>query len=87
MKFLVIRKPRVGTPRMPTSKSIREHKEGSLNAVKPGTLDRIYAASGGGGSVAIANADSVAQFQENFANTPLFLSSEFDVRPLTDYAR
>jgi hypothetical protein len=35
MKFLVIRKLRVGTPLMPTSRDIREYKEGAVNAVKP----------------------------------------------------
>ena len=87
MKFLVIRKPRIGTPLMPTSNSIREHKEGALNALKQGTLDCIYGVPGGGGSVAIANADSIEQLNENLANTPLFLSSEFEIRPLTDYAK
>jgi muconolactone delta-isomerase len=87
MKFLVIRKPRVGTPLTPTNKSIREHKQGALDAVKQGTLDCIYALPGGGGSVAIANADSVEQLNENLMNTPLFLFSEFEIRPLTDYGK
>jgi hypothetical protein len=38
MKFLVIRKPRVGTPLTPTSKGIREQKEEALNAVKQGPI-------------------------------------------------
>jgi len=38
-------------------------------------------------TVAIANADSVDQLHENLANTPLFLFSEFEIRPLTDYAK
>jgi hypothetical protein len=46
MKFLVIRKPRVGTPLTPTSKSIREQKEG-LNAVKQGTLYGVLAVAAG----------------------------------------
>src|SRR6516162_2068198 len=87
MKFLVIRKPRIGTQLMPTSKTIREHKEGALNAVKEGTLDCIYAIPGGGGSVAIASADSIEQLNENVMSTPLFLFSEFEIRPLTDYAK
>ena len=87
MKFLVLRKPRIGTPLMPTSKNIREHKEGALQAVKQATLDCIYAVPGGGGSIAIANADSIEQLNDSIANTPLFLFSEFEIRPLTDYAR
>jgi len=53
MKFLVIRKPRIGTPLMPTSKTIREHKQGASNALRPGTLDCINAVPGGGGCVAM----------------------------------
>src|SRR5215469_11033629 len=87
MKFLVIRKPRIGGAIVATSKLLREHKEAALNAVKRGTLECIYAIPGGGGSVAIANADSVEQLNETIANTPLFLASEFEVRPLTDYAK
>jgi muconolactone delta-isomerase len=87
MKFLLIRKPRFGTGMTPTSKAIREHKESALNAVKSGTLDCIYAVPGGGGSVAIANAESAEQLNETLANSPLFLFSEFEVRPLTDYSK
>jgi muconolactone delta-isomerase len=87
MKFLVIRKPRVTGALVANSKAIREHKEGALNAVKQKTLDCIYAIPGGGGSIAIANADSVEQLNENLVNTPLFLFSEFEIRPLTDYAK
>ena len=39
----------------------------------------------GGGNVGIVNADSAEQLNEMLMNTPLFLCSEFDVRPLTDY--
>lgn len=87
MKFLVIRKPRVGTGMLPTSKAIREHKQSALDGLKRGGLDCIYAVPGGGGSVAIANADSTEQLHETLANTPLFLFSEFEIRPLTDYGR
>jgi len=87
MKFLVIRKPRVSGALVATGKVIREHKEGALNAIKQKTLDCIYAVPGGGGSVAIANADSIEQLNENLTNTPLFLFSEFEIRPLTDYAK
>jgi hypothetical protein len=61
MKFLVIRKPRVSGSITPTSKAIREHKENALNALKRGTLECIYGVPGGGGSVAIANADSAVK--------------------------
>jgi muconolactone delta-isomerase len=87
MKFLVIRKPRIGTPIMPTSKNIREQKEGALNGVKQKNLDCIYAVPGGGGTVAIANADSIEQLNDTLANTPLFLFSEWEIRPLMDYAK
>lgn len=87
MKFLVIRKPRISGALVATGKTLREHKEGALNAVKQKTLDCIYALPGGGGSIAIANADSVEQLNENLVNTPLFLFSEFEIRPLTDYAK
>jgi len=87
MKFLVIRKPRIGTAITPTSKAIREHKENALNAVKRGALDCIFAIPGGGGSIAIANAETAEELNETLANTPLFLFSEFEIRPLTDYAK
>jgi len=87
MKFLVIRKPRINSALVPTSKTIREHKDGVANAIKQKTIDCIYGLPGGGGSVAIANAESAEQLQDNLANTPLFLFSEFEIRPLTDYAR
>jgi muconolactone delta-isomerase len=87
MKFLVIRRPRIGAALVPTSKMLREHKVSALNALKQGSLDCIYGLPGGGGSIAIANADSMEQLNENLANTPLFLFSEFEIRPLTDYAK
>lgn len=58
-----------------------------MNAVKQGSLDCIHAVPGGGGSVAIANANSVEQLNDTLANTPLFLFSEWEIRPLTDYAK
>ena len=87
MRFLVIRKPRLTSALVATSKAIREHKEGVTNAIKQKTIDCIYGLPGGGGSVAIVNADSAEQLHENLANTPLFLFSEFEIRPLTDYAK
>ena len=85
MKFLVIRKPRFGTGRMATAKLIRDQKQGVAEAVKAGTIDCIYAFPGGGGNVGIANADSMEQLNERLMATPLFLYSEYEVRPLTDY--
>jgi muconolactone delta-isomerase len=85
MKFLVLRKPRVTSGLIPSAKVIREQKQGALDAVKQGVIDCIYAFPGGGGNVAIVNADSVEQLNERLMGTPLFLYSEFEVRPLTDY--
>jgi muconolactone delta-isomerase len=36
-------------------------------------------------TVGIVNADSPEQLNEMLMSTPLFLYSEFEVRPLTDY--
>lgn len=87
MKYLVIRKPRFGTGRVATSKLIREQKQGVADAVKAGTIDCIYAFPGGGGNVGIVNADSAEQLNERLMATPLFLYSEYEVRPLTDYSK
>ena len=87
MKFLVIRKPRIGGALVASSKTIRENKERALDLVKQGRLDCVYGLAGGGGSVSIANADSLEQLHETIAGSPLFLSSEWDIRPLTDYAK
>ena len=86
MKFLVIRKPRFGTGRVATSKLIREAKQSAAEAAKAGTIDCIYAFPGGG-NVAIVNADSPEQLNERLMATPLFLYSEYEVRPLTDYSK
>ena len=66
---------------------IREGKERTLDLIKQGRLDCVYGIPGGGGSVSIANADSIEQLHENIAGSPLFLFSEWDIRPLTDYAK
>jgi len=87
MKFLVIRKPRIGGALVASSKTIRENKERALGLVKQGRLDCVYGIAGGGGSVSIANADSLEQLHENIVGSPLFLSSEWDIRPLTDYSK
>ena len=87
MKFLVIRKPRFGTGRVATSKLIREAKQSAAEAAKAGTIDCIYAFPGGGGNVAIVNAESAEQLNERLMATPLFLYSEYEVRALTDYSK
>ena len=86
MKFLVFRRPRFSGI-IPTGKAIREHKQATADRVKQGIIDCIYGLPGGGGSVAIANADSLEQLNEALMATPLFLYSEFEVRPLCDYDR
>ena len=85
MKFLVLRKPRVSSGMIPTSKAIREQKQAVSDAIKRKAIDCIYAFPGGGGNVGIVNADSPEQLNEMLTNTPLFLYSEFEVRALTDY--
>ncbi len=47
MKFLVLRKPRVGSGTVPTSKLIREHKQRVSDGIKRGTIDCIYSVPGG----------------------------------------
>jgi hypothetical protein len=59
-----------------SSKTIRENKERALGPVKQGRLDCVYGIAGGG-SVSIANADSLKELHENIAGSPLFLSSEW----------
>jgi muconolactone delta-isomerase len=85
MKFLVVRKPRFGTGRLATARLIREQKQRVAEAIKAGTIDCIYAFPGGGGNVLIVNADSAEQLNERIMATPLFLYSEYEIRPLTDY--
>ena len=72
---------------LPSSKTFREAKQAVQELLRRGALDCIYAIPGGGGSVSIANADSPEQLNEMLMNTPLFLSSEWEVHPLTDYAK
>ena len=86
MKFLVIRKPRLGTGIIPTGDMIRAHKEVVLNAVKRGDADCAYAFLGGGG-FSIQNANSTEELNQRLMGSPLALFYEFDVRPLTDYAK
>lgn len=87
MKFLVIRKPRVGTGMTPTAKIFREQKQFLLNAVKEGRIDCIYAIPGGGGTVGIGNADSAEQLHESLARSPMFIFSEFEIHPLMDIGK
>jgi hypothetical protein len=87
MKFLVMRRPRFIAGNPVTSKMILEGKQSALDALKGGGIDCIYAFPGGGGNVAIANADSPEQLNERLMATPLFLNSEWEVRALTDYGK
>jgi hypothetical protein len=86
MKFLVIRKPRMGTGVIPTGDMIRAHKEVLLDAVKRGEADCAYAFLGGGG-FSIQNANSAEELNQRMMGSPLALFYEFDVRVLTDYAK
>ena len=83
MKFLVIGKPRAtGTPL--SSKTVQAQKE-YINALcANGGLDCIYAFVGGG-AFGISNADSTEQVQRQLAESPVFLTSEWEVHALTDY--
>jgi muconolactone delta-isomerase len=86
MKFLVIRKPRVGALVQPTSQTIRAQKEMLLGAVKRGEIDCTYAFVNGGGC-SIANADSAEDLNQRLFSSPLGLFYEFDVHPLCDYSK
>ena len=86
MKFLVIRKPRVGALVQPTSQTIRAHKEGLLAAVKRGEIDCTYAFVNGGGC-SIANANSAEDLNQRLFSSPLGLFYEFEVHPLCDYSK
>ncbi len=86
MKFLVIRKPRVGAPVQPTSQTIRAQKEGLLAAIKRGEIDCTYAFVGGGG-FSIANANSAEELNQRMFSSPLGLFYEFEVHALSDYSQ
>jgi hypothetical protein len=86
MKFLVIRKPRMGTGVMLTSQMIRAQKEVVLGAVKRGEADCAYAFVGGGGC-SIQNANSAEELNQRLIGSPLGVFYEFDVRALTDYGQ
>jgi len=86
MKFLVIRKPRMGTGMIPTADMVRAQKELLLGAVKSGDADCAYAFLGGGG-FSIQNANSAEDLNQRMMGSPLALFYEFDVRALTDYGK
>jgi hypothetical protein len=86
MKFLVIRKPRVGAVVQPTGQLLRAQKEGLLAAIKRGEVDCAYAFVGGGG-FSIINANSTEEVNERLFGSPLGLFYEFEVRPLADYGK
>ena len=86
MKFLVIRKPRMGTGMTLTSQIVRAHKEVVLAAVKRGEADCAYAFLGGGG-FSIQNANSTEELNQRIMGSPMALFYEFDVRALTDYGQ
>lgn len=86
MKFLVIRKPRMGASMMPSGQMIRAHKEVVLDALKRGEIDCTYAFVGGGG-FSIQNANSAEELNQRLMGSPLGIFYDFDVRALTDYAK
>ena len=85
MKYLLIRKPRVGAER-PTAQNVRAQKDYVLAKVKEGVADCAYAFVGGGGC-SIVNADSPEKLNEMLWGGPMALFYDYDVRPLTDYGR
>ncbi len=86
MKFLVIRRPRMGASVMPSAQLIRAHKEVVLEALKRGDIDCTYAFVGGGG-FSIQNANSAEELNQRLLGSPLGMFYDFDVRALTDYAQ
>ncbi len=55
------------------ARRFEENRESALNAMKSESLDCIYDVPGGGGSIAIANADYAEQLNETLANTAVSL--------------
>ncbi len=84
MRYLLIRKPRVGVER-PTAQTIRAQKEYVLGKVKEGLVECTYAFLGGGGC-SIVNADSPEKLNEQLFGGPMALFYEYEIRPLSDYA-
>jgi hypothetical protein len=89
MKFLVIRKPRVGggiNMRPITSQMIRAQKEVVLSAIKRGEADCAYAFVGSGG-FSVLNANSTEEVNQRLLGSPMGLFYDFEVHPLTDYSQ
>jgi hypothetical protein len=86
MKFMVIRKPRVGGSVRPTSQMIRAQKEAVLGAVKRGDADCTYAFLGGGG-FSIQNANSAEEVNQRLMGSPMGLFYDFEVHALVDYSQ
>ena len=86
MKFLLIRKPRMGTGMTSTSDMVRAQKETVLGALKSGEADCVYAFVGGGGC-AILNANSAEELNQRLMGSPMGLFYEFEMRALADYGQ
>ena len=86
MKFLLIRKPRMGTGMTPTSETVRAHKDTVLGTLERGETDCVYAFVGGGGC-AILNADSAEELNQRLMGAPLGLFYEYEIRALADYGQ
>jgi len=84
MKYLLIRKPRLGAER-PTAQTIRAHKDYVLSKLKDGVADCVYAFVGGGGC-SILNADSPEKLNEQIFSGPMARFYEYEIHPLSDYA-
>jgi hypothetical protein len=84
MKFLLIRKPRVGAER-PTAQAIRAQRDYVLGKVKEGVIDCTYAFLGGGGC-SIVNAESAEKLNGDMFAGPMALFYEYEVRALSDCA-
>ena len=83
MKFLLIRKPRVGV-QPPTAQTIRAQKEYVLGLAKKGVVDCVYAFVGGGGC-SIVNAESHEKLNEMLFAGPMALNYEYEMHALSDY--
>jgi len=86
MKFLVIRKPRVGGSLRPTAQMLRAQKELVLGAVKRGDADCTYAFVGGGG-FSVQNANSAEDLNQRLMGSPMGLFYDFEVHTLVDYGQ
>ena len=84
MKYLLIRKPRVGAA-PPTAQMVRAQKDYVLSKLKEGVADCVYSFAGGGGC-SIINADSTEKLNELLWDGPMVQFYEYEIRPLSDYA-